>query len=156
MAKVTKLLDFLDNKGVEYELVRHPHSDSSLATAEKAHIPGGLLAKAVVLKDDAGCVVAVVPATYHVEPETLGRELGRHLRLASESEFETLFPDCEPGAVPPLADLYGHEVVIDDSLKDAPEVYLEAGDHERLVHLRRRAFTALFDRAHHGRFAHHV
>jgi Ala-tRNA(Pro) deacylase len=44
-----------------------------------------------------------------------------------------LFPRCEPGAVPALGQAYDMETVVDRSLFDNPEVYLEGGDHLSLV-----------------------
>ena len=44
-----------------------------------------------------------------------------------------LFKDCEFGAVPPLGLAYGMSTVIDDCLSEQPEIYFEAGDHDRIT-----------------------
>ena len=62
MAIAITLKDFLDSAGVDYDLVSHPYTASSMYTATKAHVSGENLAKAVVLKDDHGYLVAVVPS----------------------------------------------------------------------------------------------
>jgi hypothetical protein len=38
------------------------------------------------------------------------------IRLASEREFDRLYPDCETGAMPPLGPLYGQRVFVDRAL----------------------------------------
>jgi Ala-tRNA(Pro) deacylase len=76
--------------------------------------------------------------------------LGFGVDLATEHEIEQLFQDCAHGAVPPAGECYGLDVIVDDSIKEQPEVYLEAGDHATLVHFAR--FTG---EAWHGRFSVH-
>lgn len=146
---------YLADCGVEYELISHPRSNSSAATAELSHVPGDRIAKGVVMKDERGYVLAVVPASHHVEREMLDRCLGRHAELASEREIASIFSDCELGAIPPVGFPYGVEVVLDESLEAKPEVYFEAGDHMTLVHLDRAGFRRLMRNATHGRFSVH-
>ncbi len=147
------LQDYMTQRGIHYEVMTHPHTATSMETAAAAHVPGDELAKAVILEDDDGYVMAVVPATHHVRLGKLRGQLGRNLRLALERDFSTLFSDCEPGAVPPLGMAYGMPTLVDDSLTEQPDVYFEAGDHEGLVHLNGIAFQGLLAAAQHGRFS---
>jgi Ala-tRNA(Pro) deacylase len=73
--------------GVKYDVVTHPHSRSSMETAQLAHVPGDRLAKSVVLEDDEGFVMAVLPSTCHIMLGRLSKELNRKLRLATENEL---------------------------------------------------------------------
>jgi Ala-tRNA(Pro) deacylase len=138
--------------GVHYDVVQHPHSHNSMETAELARVPGDRLAKSVILEDDDGYVMAVLPSTCHVRLGKLSRELNRTLRLATEGELATLFADCEKGAIPPIGHAYGMTTIIDDSLADQPEIYFEAGDHETLLHLNNDSFMSLMEHADHARF----
>ena len=63
---------------------------------------GDQLAKGVVLEDDKGYVMAVVPSTHKIDMTILDRYLGRNLELATETELCQLFHDCEVGAIPPI------------------------------------------------------
>jgi Ala-tRNA(Pro) deacylase len=154
MATARRTEDYLMQHGVAYDVLVHPHSHSSMETAEVAHVPGDRLAKCVVLGDDDGYVMAVLPSTQHVRLGKLGRELNRRLRLATEDEVATLFDDCERGAVPAVGLAYGVATVLDDSLADQPEIYFEAGDHENLIRMKRDAFMTLMEHASHARFGH--
>jgi Ala-tRNA(Pro) deacylase len=78
--------------------------------------------------------------------------LGDNVDIAGEEQVETLFIDCEPGAVPAFAAAYGLNVVVDDSLAEQRELYLESGDHANLVHISGRNFRKLTESARHGRF----
>jgi Ala-tRNA(Pro) deacylase len=153
MTIACKVERYLQQHGVAYDVIAHAHSHNSMETAELAHVPGDRLAKSVVLEDDDGFVMAVLPSTCHVRLGRLSRELNRRLRLATETALPGLFGDCELGAVPPVGLAYGMTTVIDDSLADQPEIYFEAGDHEQLIRMNREAFMALMDHAGHARFA---
>ena len=153
MAIANKVHDYLMQHDVKYDVVTHPHSRSSMETAELAHVPGNRLAKSVVLQHDDGFLMAVLPSTCHVRLGILSKELNRKLRLATEKELADMFADCELGAVPPLGLAYGMTTIIDDSVAQEPEIYFESGDHERLIHMKRDDFNTLMDHAGHARFA---
>ena len=156
MAIAEKLRIYLKELEAKYSLRRHPHTGSSMETAEAAHVPGDCLAKGVVLKDTKGFLLVVVPSDYHVELERLNQQFKREMALAEESELKALFADCEAGAVPPIGFAYGVDTVWDTSLGDKESVWFEAGDHESLVHLSGRQFHQLMAPAERGQFSHHV
>ncbi len=156
MAIAHTVEDYIVQHGIKYDVVSHPHSHNSMETAELAHVPGERLAKSVVLEDYNGFVMAVLPSTCHIKLRKVNRALKRKLRLATENELLMLFADCERGAVPAIGLAYGMTTVVDDSLADQPEIYFEAGDHEKLIHMEKQDFMALMDRAGHARFAAHM
>ena len=137
------LRDYLENQGTQYDLVDHPQTFTSMETAAAAHVPGDKLAKAVVLEDENGYVVSVVPSTNRLDLEWVRETLGRDLEMAEERELRALFQDCALGAVPALSNAYGLDVVWDDQLNTVSDVYIEAGDHEHLVHMKGEAFRQL-------------
>ena len=74
------------------------------------------------------------------------------LEMLQESELAALFPDCEAGAVPPLANLYGLDVWVDRAVADAEEMLFCAGTHEDCIRMRYSDFAKLAV-PHLGRFA---
>ena len=155
MAMAITLKDFLDSAGVDYDLVSHPYTASSMYTATEAHVSGENLAKAVVLKDDHGYLVAVVPSTHHVQLGKLRKQYDRYFSLADERDLHALFHDCSVGAVPPIGDAYGVGVIFDDCLDDCSEVYFEAGNHMDLVHVSVADFKDLMGDSPHGLISQH-
>jgi len=143
MAIATTLINYLEGKGVDYNLVEHEHTATSFATARAAQLPPHQVAKAVVLRDKDGYVLSVLPTNHSLEIDWVNEELDRNLELACEEEFKALFTDCEPGAVPALGEAYGMQVIWDDDLAYTSDVYIEAGDHEHLIWLDRRSFKKL-------------
>jgi Ala-tRNA(Pro) deacylase len=154
MSIPSRLSNYLEQHGTRYELCRHEHSRSSAETARAAHVPADQLAKAVMLEDDKGCVVAVLPANKSVMPHEVAQLLGRQdLRLMEERRLGELLDGCEPGAVPPVGMAWGLETVIDDELEQREVVYLETGDHEQLLRLSQDQFLALMHGARWGRIS---
>lgn len=129
---------------VDYEILRHHHSGTSLAAARTAHVDPSTLAKAVVLHDQIGPLLAVVPASERLDLERLRKALRRpSLDFISEEKLDQLFFDCDKGAIPPLGPDYRVPTVVDAKLRDAEDVYFEAGDHEDLVHVDQTSFRTL-------------
>lgn len=148
-----RLSGFLSEHSARYEVRRHDHSSTSAQTARLAHIPQHQLAKSVLLEDDAGCVMAVIPANTRVHVGDLARLLGRSmLHLSDEERIKATFEDCAPGAVPALGMAWGVETIIDDELNTGSEVYIEAGDHEALLRMSGEQFNALTRAARHAHF----
>ncbi|QIG49501.1 aminoacyl-tRNA deacylase [Nordella sp. HKS 07] len=156
MTIASKLRQYLDGKGVHYDVVTHPRTSTSSQSAESAHIPGDRVAKSVVIHHELGYVLAVVPSTNRVELGTLQDLLDKRLGLATEDEVSTLFDDCDTGAIPPVGAAYGVPVILDDSLNGAPDLYFEGGDHKSLVHVSGDAFRVLTKDARRARFSHHA
>lgn len=153
MALASTLQQYLAGKGAHYDLVQHDPTFSASRTAQASHVTGKALAKAVVLKDEQGYLLAVLPASRHVRFHTLERMLGRHLELAGEEEIAALFKDCERGAVPALGEAYGLPVVMDERLTTQPEIYVEGGDHACLLHMSEAEFETLMGKAMRGNFS---
>lgn len=145
---------YLVEHKMEYDVMLHARTGSSHETALAAHVPDDHIAKAVVVKDRHGYLVAVIPASHWLKLDALRHELDRDLHLAEENEIAALFSDCEPGAVPPLANAYGMDTLLDEALVSLADVYIEAGDHEQLIHLRGEDFQTLMSGARHGYYSH--
>jgi Ala-tRNA(Pro) deacylase len=141
------IAEYLSRHGTPYALEHHMHSFCSLESAREAGVDEESLAKSVVLQDDAGYVLAVLPASRRLELDRVREELGRALHVSREHDMARLFPDCECGAVPPIGAAYGIPTVLDASLEERDEIYFEGGDHETLVRLAGAAFLDLLEDA---------
>jgi Ala-tRNA(Pro) deacylase len=137
------LKQYLEDHKIDYEVMSHKKTGCSSLTAEASHVPGDCLAKGVILRKDGGYLMAIVPASRHVALAEVGHRLDQPVGLASEEEIAELFPDCEAGAVPAMAEAYGLECMVDESLDELKDVYIEGGDHRSVVHLKGRQFRKL-------------
>ena len=155
MAIALTLERYLDAKSVKYDVIAHQPTNSSGETAEICHIPGDRLAKGVLLRDEVGYALAVLPASHHIRLSELRRQFGDDVDLATEGEIEDLFQDCVRGAIPAIGECYGLDMVVDDSIEEQPEVYFEGGDHTTLVHMTHAQFAKMTAAARHGSFSEH-
>src|SRR3546814_17150108 len=106
---------------------------SASRTAQYFHFSCACVAKGVLVTYAECYLLAVIPASHHIEMDRLSRLTGRALRLADEDEVADVFPDCSLGAVPAVGAPYGLECVVDDSIARQPAAFLEGGDHATLL-----------------------
>ena len=135
MGMATSLEMYMLNAGIEYDLVHHKPTATIAGAARSAHIRKDCVAKAVVLKDEEGFALAVIPSMTQLSLRKAREMTNRDFVLSSEDEFAPLFDDCVVGAVPPIGNAYGMRVLLDEALEDEADIYFEAGDHENLVHV---------------------
>src|SRR5215468_2743475 len=102
MSISTRLQTFLEDNKISYSVMTHTTAYTAQGAAVTMQISAKELAKTVVLWAGEELILAVLPAPNHVRLDKLAAELGRSVRLATEQEFSSLFPDCELGAMSPL------------------------------------------------------
>ena len=143
MSISTRIKQHLEENKIPYSLLTHPSAYTAQGAAAVMHVSGREVAKTVVaLAGDKYCLV-VLPASYHVKTEKLAHMIGRPVRLATETEFSSLFPDCELGAMPPLGELYGLPVYVDESLAGDNEIIFNGGTHRDAIRLNYGDFVSL-------------
>ena len=141
---VLKLKEFLDSHDVKYVCISHSPAYSAQTIAASAHIPGKELAKTVIVKIDDKFAMAVLPASYRVQLGHLKVAVSAsHVELATESEVEQLFPDCEMGAMPPFGNLYNLDVYAAEQLTEDEEIAFSAGSHTELIRMSYKDFESL-------------
>ena len=132
---IEKLKSFLEEHGVDYQTVPHAEVYTAQEAAAAAHIKGKDVAKTVMVKLDGQMAMAVVPATYQVDLDRLEEATGESAELATEDEFEDLFPTCEPVAMPPFGNLWDMPVFVDQHLREDERIAFAAGNHHELIRL---------------------
>jgi Ala-tRNA(Pro) deacylase len=135
------LREYLDKHNVKYIVISHSPAFTAQGIAALAHVPGKELAKTVIVKLDERLVMAVLPASFHVDLSLLKSEANaKSAQLASEKDFsekdfKDRFPECETGAMPPFGNLYGIEVFVDENLANDKEISFNACSHRELIRL---------------------
>jgi len=153
MAIAMTIQKYLKDLHIPFDVLAHVRTASSVQTALAAEVPPHRVAKAVVLEDELGYLMVVLPADRHVQMGVLRDRLGRKVNLASERALMRMFGDCALGAIPALGQAYGVETIIDDEIMEQPEIFIEGGSHEELIQLSRHHFMQLFQNAPHMHFA---
>ena len=141
---VAKLKEFLDSHKIQYVVMSHSPAYTAQAIAAAAHVSGKELAKTVMVKIDGKMAMAVLPASYQVDLDLMKSAVGAAtVEIATESEFEGMFPGCEVGAMPPFGNLYGMDVFAAKRLAEDEEIVFNAGTHIELIRLAYADFERL-------------
>lgn len=129
---LSELKRYLRDRGVSFDVIAHPRSESAAAEARAAQLPQEQTAKTVVLHTSAGYRFAVIAASdrldLHKAADALDVKQGE-LRLATEADMAADFSQYEVGAIPPIGPDTPLELV-DVRLLDYAHVLCPAGDHE--------------------------
>ena len=141
---LSRLSEYLDEHDKKYVVVKHSKAFTAQEVAASAHIPGKDMAKTVMVKVDGELKMVVLPSTHQVSFDRIRDVTGAdEVELATEDEFESLFPDCELGAMPPFGNLYDMETIVAESLTEDEEIAFNAGTHKELIKLAYRDFEEL-------------
>lgn len=139
-----RLQRLLDEQHVKYVTIRHSTAYTAQEIAALAHVPGKEMAKTVMVKIDGKMAMAVLPASEQVDLERLRGMTGAgSVALASEAEFERIFPGCEPGAMPPFGCFWNLDVYVAPHLAEDEFIAFNAGNHRELFKLRYDDFARL-------------
>ena len=136
----------LDTAGCDYDIVPHAHSSTSLESARMAGVAAERVAKSVMLDDRHGnYLMAVLPANRHLDMSKVQATGQWH--MTSESNLPHLFGDCERGAIPAMGDAYSIKMLVDPTLTRQGDIYVEAGDHDHLIHMNMSQYLKLVPNA---------
>lgn len=135
--------DFLADQQVAFESLLLPPAFSATQRAKVLHVSGRQVAKCVLLITARGPLLAVLPATHHIDLALLASDVGGPVRLAADDEISKVFQDCEWGVVLPFGVLYGLPTILDDSLSPEDMIVFEGNTHVEAVRLRCSDFERL-------------
>lgn len=121
---------FLEQTGVECHTFAHPEAKTARDTAHALGVDLNRLARAALLHDERGVLMAVYPASYTVDLNALNRELSRKLQPMSRRQLAQWLPRCSPGYCPPLAGFHEVEAAVHEDLANAAEVYFAVSPQE--------------------------
>ena len=136
MTTLERCLEFLDRSHISYVHTKHARAFTATELAFAEHLSPHKVAKTVVYASAQGYGLAVLPADYLINMETLGAFLNDpEIRLASEAEMAQLFPECEVGAMPPFGNLFNLPVIVDTSIAEQEFIVFNAGTHYDVIHM---------------------
>lgn len=137
MATFADVLDYLNKKHIEYQVISHIPEYTSRTMALATHVPDNELAKTLVVQAGKQLWMAVLPADRRLSGQLLKRVLEvHHVRVATEEEVDTLIPDCEIGSMPPFGNLYGLPVIVDQSIAERTEIVFNACTHTEAIRMK--------------------
>ena len=131
---IQRIKEFLDCQGARYAVITHSPAFTAQEVAASAHVPGKDMVKVVVVLIDERLALAAVPATSELDTDRLRTAAGaREVSIASEWEFDSRFPGCELGAMPPIGPLFGLETFMERALAKEAWIAFNAGTHRDVI-----------------------
>jgi Ala-tRNA(Pro) deacylase len=146
------MTQYLSEHKIPFELISHPHTATSRQSAIAAGVDSHRLVKTVLLEAPDCYLAAMIPADEQVRLGMLTRDYGMPFSLAQEDTVRMVFDGCN-GAAPGLPIAWDVEMVWEDDLLAQPDLYLEAGDHERLIHVETKYLREMLGDTPHCHFA---
>lgn len=142
-----RLLDWLREHQVEYEVHEHEAAFTAEATASSEGVDPRTFAKVVgIHADDGRRAIAILDATDHLDLHKASRALGAgRVRLLTEHELTELAPGCEAGAIPAVGTLFGLAMYADFAVRDDDEISFNAGSHRFSARVDRKAWERASD-----------
>ncbi len=138
-----KLLVFLNEHHVQYEVIHHPQRFTAQELAQIEGVKGSQHAKVVMVKSNGSHQMTVLPSDRMLDLQKLDETTGKDWQIENEDEFKELFPDCETGAMPPFGSLYDLPTYVDASLTNNDTIVFEAGTHTDAIKMKYRDFEEL-------------
>lgn len=127
------VVERLQEKGVPFEVLRHPRTFTSISEALALGIQADEVAKCILVDGDVGRFALVLPAPRRVDLRLVRETLGDpSVRLATEAEIEEQFPGFELGALPPVPSVLGVPVYVDTELLEHRTIVFAAGQLESI------------------------
>lgn len=149
----SSIKEHLEKRAVHYRIHQHEATVTLEQAAKRCRLDANCLVRGVVLSDDQGLIMAVIPANRLLDFSALCDLLRRDLQPVSPEKLRQIFRDCEPGSFPPVPDVYGLEPVIDQSVYQLPKIIFEPGIHQILIEMEQTDFQKLNSKVRMGKFA---
>jgi HD-like signal output (HDOD) protein/prolyl-tRNA editing enzyme YbaK/EbsC (Cys-tRNA(Pro) deacylase) len=153
MPHSTSVTSYLQRQDIPVEGIEHPHTDSLQQAALLCNVALEKVARAVLLGDEKGVLLAILPLSHVINFAKLYALAQRKLEPVDRSAAHYVFPGCESGSIPPLASPFGIQAIVDEALFEEDEVYIEPGSHELLLKLSGEDFARLHVKSLRGKFS---
>jgi len=144
---------YLDSYNLKYEVIKHSKTFTLEQAAQLCEIPRMALLRTVVLEEEHGIIMAVLPMDRLLDFSALCKALNRDMTPAKYGIVSELFKGCELGSYPPLPELFQVDAILDRSIMALEYVYFEPGQHDAVIKMKREDFVALQPSAWQGDFS---
>tara|TARA_R110002110_G_scaffold383245_2_gene594604 strand:+ start:43998 stop:45422 length:1425 start_codon:yes stop_codon:yes gene_type:complete len=139
----SNIYSYLDSHKIKYEVIKHAKTFTLEQAATVCQIPRSALLRTVVLEEEHGMIMAILPMDRLLDFSSLCKALNRDMVPAKHSVVSKLFTNCDPGSYPPLPDFFKVDAILDRSIMALDIIYFEPGQHDTLIKMQRDDFVAL-------------
>lgn len=149
----SRLGKYINAHAVQCQLIHHARSrDLSHAVLVAQAVPE-LTVKAHLVLDRAGPAVLIIPFQAKPGIDALNRFASRNFQLIDDEQAGRLFPDCDHGHIPVLAQAYDLPLYVDETIFSREEVFASSGCANTLLRMSQSSVKAALREASRGQFS---
>lgn len=157
-----KLLKYLDDNKIKYDILEHRKVFTALDCAETQHLKPQEIVKTMVMKADANYILALLPANKNTDKAKLKKAVNTWIsKLPKDSDWKKVFKKAvqkidfakeawmkknllgKVGATPPFGRLQKLPVFMDSSLYKAVNLIVNAGEYTQSLKIKTKAYIKL-------------
>jgi Ala-tRNA(Pro) deacylase len=148
-----KLLDYLENNKIKYEVIEHKTVYTAMDVAATQHLKPEQVVKTLVMKLDKDYALACLPANKNLDKakfkkvvngwrKKIGEKAVGKIDFAKEAWMKKNILG-KVGATPPFGKLLGLPLFVDSAVLRNPKIVVNAGDYDYSLRLTSKAFVKL-------------
>lgn len=138
-----RIIKDLQQKKIDYKEFEIPEANTLDQLINAAGLARDSVARGVLLKDELGIMLAILPSDCIIDFSCISKKLKRDFKIADSEMLTEIFTDCEKGTVPPIPDAYCIDSICDKSLLEQKFIYIEPGMQGKLLCIGKKSWKRL-------------
>jgi len=134
---------FLTDNNIGFNMITHQPAMTLEQIAQQLFIPIQQFARAQLIRDKQGYMMAILPLGCNVDFVSLEEELDREFELGWPEETAALFSNIKSNAVPALSIFFSIDCIIDSELINQSSIYVSDGSGYGLLKIKTTDFIRL-------------
>lgn len=147
MAKLsipTSIEKSLEKIGVNYQLVERFECNDIYSVTKGKRTAARKVIRSVGFSDGSQNYLAVLPFDYYLDYKILSDLLGYEPKLLDKEQLDAIFSGCDEGCYPPINELKPIKLIVEPSVLDCDELYIESGSSKFFLKLSKIDANLLF------------
>jgi Ala-tRNA(Pro) deacylase len=154
MAIPQKIIKFLENNKIKYELISHRTVYTAYDKAATLKVKPKIIGKTLVLKMDKELAIALIPGNKNLDKNKFKKVVNdwrkkkkekpaKNIDFVSEKLMKNKFKGLKIGAVPPFGDIWKIPTFIDKGLLKEKNIFVNSGVYENSFKISPKIFEKL-------------
>ncbi|WP_164503692.1 aminoacyl-tRNA deacylase and HDOD domain-containing protein [Pleionea sediminis] len=144
---------YFKENDIDFELVEHPPEKSLMHVIHVLDLPKKNVLRSVLMQGNKGKYLVTLPYEYLLDFEVLKRITNEDFSVITAPHSSSVIKGCAVGNHPPLSELFYVNGIVDESVFELDEVYIESGSESSILKLDKSAIESLFKSAQRLSFA---
>lgn len=148
MSLPTSILEVLETNNISYQLRDHLSKQSATPSTAQC-----CLVKSLLLQDSQGRVQVLLPWNCMLDLDSVANEFQRNLRAVEIADLKATLDHNGLTAIPAIPQWQDCTTLVDSSLLEYNTLWLETGDHEQMLEIKRDDFCSMVKSANIGQIS---